>query len=152
MPERRAHRHAAHAPWTYVLATLAWSWTLWGVLAVTGLDWRRGVGAVLYALGGLGPVLAASTLVALGRADERLGEFWRRCLDPRRMAPQWWLVVLAIAVLPALAARAATRGDDGLLVAAPTAFLLVGALAGWAASWPAPSSTAGSTKRRRPRP
>ena len=120
-----------HAPWWFLALTLTWTWTLWGVAAVTATDWRVPHALALFVLGGLGPLLVASLLVATGRAHETPGEFWRRALDPRRLALRWWAALTALAVLPPLLLRLATTGTtDEVAVAAPAAFLLVGALAG----------------------
>lgn len=129
MPSPRSDRR--HAPWLYVATTLAWTWTLWGLLAVTEIDWQSGAGSVIFLLGGLGPALTATMLVGLGRADESVRAFWRRCLDPRLVSLRWWMILVGVAVLPAAAARllSAPR-DEGLLVTAPTLFLVVGLLAG----------------------
>jgi uncharacterized protein len=125
------HAPKRHAPWVYLAATLAWTWACWGGAAATAGDWLEPHALVLFVLGGLGPLLVAAVLVGLGHADESLPEFWRRALDPRRMAARWWLGVTALAVLPPLVVRLGVEGTgDGLLAAGPAAFLVVGALAG----------------------
>ena len=125
LPSRR------HAPWVHLAATLLWTWICWGGAAVTADDWLEPHALVLFVLGGLGPLLVATVLVGLGHADESLSEFWRRALDPRRMAARWWLVVTALAVLPPLVVRLGVDGPGGgIVVTGPVAFLVVGALAG----------------------
>jgi uncharacterized protein len=120
-----------HAPWAYLAATLAWTWACWVGAAVTADDWLEPHALVLFALGGLGPLLVAAVLVGLGHADEPLAEFWRRALDPRRLAARWWLAITALAVLPPLLVRLGAQGTGGgLVTAGPVAFLVVGALAG----------------------
>jgi uncharacterized protein len=122
---------ARHAPWLYVGTTLAWTWALWGLAAAIGDGWLDPASLALFALGGLGPLVVAGALVGLGRAAEAPGAFWRRALDPRAMSGRWWLVVLALAVLPPLVVRLASHvPEEGLLAPGPLAFLVVGALAG----------------------
>jgi uncharacterized protein len=122
---------AAHAPWWFFGLTIGWTWALWGSAALTTDDWLEPHSLVLFVLGGAGPLLAALLLVGRGRADESLGSFCRRAVDPRVLAPRWWLAITTLAVLPPAVVRFGVHGPgDGLAVAAPAAFLLVGALAG----------------------
>jgi uncharacterized protein len=130
-PRPSADARGRHAPWVHLAATLAWTWACWGGAAATADDWLEPHALVLFVLGGLGPLLVATVLVGLGHADESLSEFWRRALDPRRMAARWWLVVTALAVLPPLVVRLGTQGAaGGIVTVGPVAFLVVGALAG----------------------
>ncbi len=124
-------RERAHAPWLFLALTLAWTWPLWGLAGLVADDWLTGPSLVLFALGGLGPLLVAAALVALGYAGQSPAAFWRRALDPRVLPARWWVVVLGLALLPPLLVRMAGRGaDEALLAPGAVAFLVVGALAG----------------------
>jgi uncharacterized protein len=130
--EDAAERHrSGHAPWWFLCLTLGWTWACWVTAAVTAGHWLEPHAVVLFVLGGAGPLLASTLLVALGHADEPLASFLRRALDPRVMPPRWWLALTALAVLPAAAVSLGVRViGDGTPVVAPVAFLVVGALAG----------------------
>jgi uncharacterized protein len=125
----------APAPWAFLLGTLAWTWTLIGLAALTGRSLADPVGALLLLAGGVGPVVIACLLIALGCWDHRLdagpGAFLRRCFDPRTLPARHYLVVLGligvIALLPALLDRSA---DWRTFAAGPAAFLLIGAVFG----------------------
>ena len=120
-----------YSPWLFLGLTIIWTWTIWGLAAAWGGQLPGALRLALYAAGGFGPALVASVLVGLGLADESLGTFWRRALDPTRLPARGWLALLALALLPPLLLRLATEGfEGGLLASAPLRFLLVGALAG----------------------
>jgi uncharacterized protein len=124
-------RPRGYAPWGFLLACLAWSWTWWGLAAALPGPWLAGPSLALFVLGGLGPLLVAAVLVGLGHAAESPAPFWRRAVDPRGVAPRWWVVVVALATLPPLLARLLSGPAGGpLLDPGPLAFLVVGALAG----------------------
>ncbi len=122
-----------HAPWLFLFATLAWSWSFWAIaVAAGGMD-GGALGPLSYAAGGFGPAIVASWLVRRGRADESLSGFWRRALDPRRVSARVWVAVLLLAVLPPLTVRLLVHGIDGATIELGAAgFLLVGAIAGLA--------------------
>lgn len=118
----------------FFMLTLAWSWGFWGVLILTGYDWTSGVGVLLYALGGIGPLVAAATLVAKHPEPEAARRFWHRVFDARRISLAWWLVILGIAFLPnviphLVPGRGRVEIDRGFAL---VAMLLVAVLAGLA--------------------
>lgn len=120
-----------YAPWVFLLACLAWSWTWWGLAAASPGPWLAGPSLALFVLGGLGPLVVAALLVGRGHATESPASFWRRAVDPRRVAWRWWVVVAALATLPPLLVRLLSGPAEGpLLAPGPLAFLVVGALAG----------------------
>lgn len=92
--------------------TVVWTWSLWGAAIVLGTTAAAlsPLTLALVSVGGLGPVLTASVLVAAGRSHESLGAFWRRIVDPRGVRPVWWAAVAAVALLPALAGRVVAGG------------------------------------------
>lgn len=80
---------------------------------------------VLLSVGGLGPALTASILVARGRSPHTLAGFWRRVVDPRGIAWHWYAAILSVAVLPVLAGRLVAGPAATAPTPAPVAGVLV---------------------------
>lgn len=79
---------------TFTLLTFAISWTVWGLIAATGLDINADLTAgVAYVVGGFGPALAGAILT---RRGSKASDLWPRILEPRRIRPVWWGVVLLL--------------------------------------------------------
>lgn len=84
---------------------------------------------LLWAAGGVGPVLIATLLVHRhGRPVQR--DFWQRVRDPRRVSARWWLAIAALAVLPYLVGRLSGPGDGPWLHFGALGFLMAGLAAG----------------------
>jgi hypothetical protein len=77
--------------------TLLWAWAFWWLAVFLGVAWPEPAALLLFALGGIGPVLVASVLVHRGDSRERLRDFWLRVVDPRRIPPAWHLAILLVA-------------------------------------------------------
>lgn len=124
------------APWLYLFGTLAWTWAFWGSALLTGRAWLALPNLVLYVLGALGPLGVALLLVGSGRWDEKLPAFLRRTFHPGSLTPRWYGYVVGLVLLraglPVLLAALLLEGGltDRVALTAPTAFLLVGLLAG----------------------
>jgi uncharacterized protein len=97
----------------FLYLTFLWSWGFWGVLVLTGAEWTEYPAVLLYALGGTGPTVAALTLVVIGRGVEPPGAFWRRMIDIRRISPRWYLVIVAVALVPNAIAKVLPAGEGG---------------------------------------
>lgn len=79
---------------TFTLLTFAISWTLWALIAATGLEINTNLTAGLaYVVGGFGPALAGAILV---RRSAKPSDLWPRILQPQRIRPVWWGVVLLL--------------------------------------------------------
>jgi membrane protease YdiL (CAAX protease family) len=79
---------------TFTLLTFAISWTLWALIAATGLDINTNLTAGLaYVVGGFGPALVGAILV---RRSAKPSDLWPRILQPQRIRPVWWGVVLLL--------------------------------------------------------
>jgi membrane protease YdiL (CAAX protease family) len=125
----------APAPWVFLFGTLAWTWSLIGLAALTGRSLADPVGALLLLAGGIGPVVVACLLIALGRWDRNLdagpAAFLRRCFDPHTLAARHYLTVLGlIAVIALLPVLLDPSADWSTFAAGPAAFLLIGAVFG----------------------
>ena len=73
------HPSTRRRPWLFFALALGWSWLLWIPLVLLGGSQLAFPGILLYALGGLGPPLAAIFLlyrVHPPRAGETTGAGW----------------------------------------------------------------------------
>lgn len=78
----------------FTVLTFAISWTVWGLIAATGLDINADLTAgVAYVVGGFGPALAGAILA---RRGSEAADLWPRILEPQRIRPVWWGVVLLL--------------------------------------------------------
>lgn len=106
----------------YVVVTFAWTWSAWWSAAV----FSQLPGLLLFATGGLGPLVGAVwTVRRRDRAYRRA--FARRLWDPRGIPAPWWLALVAVAAGPALLGASVARAV-GAAATAPT--YTVGAVAG----------------------
>lgn len=130
------YRRGQPAPWLYLFGTLAWTWAFWGAALFTGREWTAPPTLVLFVLGTLGPMGVALLLVASGHWEESLAAFLRRTFHPAALPPRWYGYIVALVLLraglPVLLAALLLEGgiSDRLTLSAPTAFLVVGLLAG----------------------
>lgn len=118
------------APWLMLGGTVAWSWVFWWLAAATGRPGLSFPTALLMIAGFVGPLVVPALLIMGGRWDEPLGRFLRRSFDPRTLPPRWWLVSLGLAVVIAAGPMAVDPGTSLTIATGPTAFLLIGFLAG----------------------
>jgi uncharacterized protein len=107
MPGRSA---AASEARRFFGLTFLWAWAFWWLAVFLGVAWPEPAALLLFALGGIGPVLMASVLVHRGASGERLGEFWLRVIDPRRVPLPWYLAILLVAAGPPVLARLLDAG------------------------------------------
>ncbi|QDG49390.1 CPBP family intramembrane metalloprotease [Persicimonas caeni] len=120
------------APWLYLFGTMGWTYLFLGVVAFSGEGMYSFPLGLLTLLGGLGPAVVATLLVATGRWDERLDRsaraYWRRCFDPRSLSAGGYLwvfgLVLVLAGGPLIFDPEALGG--GVFSPGPLVFLLVG--------------------------
>jgi membrane protease YdiL (CAAX protease family) len=114
------------SPWAYfaLVYILSWGFTIPAALSGVSLD-QSPVLMVIYALGGLGPALAAILLTYLTRGREGRRDYWRRIVDLRRIPLKWYgvifLTVPAITGLAALVDR--LLGGQGLRLEAAARLL-----------------------------
>jgi membrane protease YdiL (CAAX protease family) len=79
----------------YTLLTFAISWTLWALIAGTGLDINTNLTVGLAAvIGGFGPTLAG--VILLQRSHGQRSDLWQRIVQFRRIRPVWWGVALLL--------------------------------------------------------
>jgi uncharacterized protein len=114
----------------YVALAFGWTWAFWWGAVLLDVPWDSPAGAGLFAVGGVGPVLAAAVLVHRGRYPEPPRVFWRRVVDGRGVAPRWWAAVAGIALLPALVGRVVLGGDGPWLELGALTVLVTGLVAG----------------------
>jgi uncharacterized protein len=115
------------SPLRYLALTFGWTWSWWWGAVLLDVAWLSPAGGVMFALGGVGPVLAAAVLVQRGRHPDTPREFWRRLLDGGRVRRQVWAAVLVLALLPAVVGRA-VDGSGGSWIELGAAAVLVTAV------------------------
>jgi uncharacterized protein len=113
----------------FVAATFGWSWSVWGIAIASGRSWGDPLTLGLWAVGALGPVVAASLLARRGHHRRPLGEFWRSVLVPR-LSLQVGLALVALAAAPYLLAGLPAQGMVSLRGEMHLGFLAAGLAAG----------------------
>jgi membrane protease YdiL (CAAX protease family) len=78
---------------------LGWSWLFWIPIAVFGINVTMLPGVLLFAIGGLGPVLSAIILTLMTRSREKWQDYWRRVIDFKRIPLKWYAVIFLLAPL-----------------------------------------------------
>jgi uncharacterized protein len=86
----------ANKPWLFFALALGWSWLLWIPVAALGMSQLAFPGFALYALGGLGPTLAAIFLLYRAHQPGDRYDYWRRVVDFRRIGLIWYTVILLL--------------------------------------------------------
>lgn len=130
-------RRGQPAPWLYLLAVIAWTWTFHGLIVLSGQRLFDFPAVLLGLAGALGPSVVAGSLVAAGFWDPALDRnvvgFFRRALDPRVLPWRWYvwilLFVLTLSVVPVLLDPGTLR-VEGLIERGPRFFLIVGLVFG----------------------
>lgn len=76
----------------YILITFGVSWSLWGLIALTGMNINENLTVGLaYVLGGFGPAIAG--IILAQRNPTSSLDFWTRLLQPKRIKPKWWSII-----------------------------------------------------------
>jgi membrane protease YdiL (CAAX protease family) len=129
------HTSQPRFPWLYLALAYAFAWVFWIPVALTGQDYKSSPLLVAALLAGVfGPGLAAIILTYFRGDKAAWQDFWRRTLDPRRIRPVWYLIVLLLwpaLHLMAIVANAMLGGDPPdfsllrELVSEPAAVLVV---------------------------
>jgi uncharacterized protein len=118
------------APFLYFLFTFAWTWLFWWSAAVSGVSWGSPTTFVLYAAGGVGPVLTAGCLVHFREGLDARRSFWRSVIDWRRIPALWWPLILVLAVAPYVVGRLVTGSEGPWLGVGASTVLVSGVVAG----------------------
>jgi membrane protease YdiL (CAAX protease family) len=84
----------------FILATFAFTWTLFSIVIFSGQSNQDFPAMLLYILGGCAPSLVAIFFVWRTFNKEQRDDFWSRVINPRRIKPVWWVVSLV--VIPAV--------------------------------------------------
>jgi membrane protease YdiL (CAAX protease family) len=87
------------SPWPFFVMALGWSWLFWIPIAVFGINVTMLPGVLLFAIGGLGPVLSAIILTLMTRSREKWQDYWRRVIDFKRIPLKWYAVIFLLAPL-----------------------------------------------------
>lgn len=109
MGSRRARRdrvlRAQREVRLFFLLTFRYSWTLWGLAALSRRDASKPPAALLHVLGGIGPSLIGGLMVQRCETREGRRDFWQRVVDPRRIPLPWYSAIAAAPACPTLLTR-----------------------------------------------
>ena len=80
--------------WAFLLLAYGITWAFWIPAALLGQDVMSFPTLLLHTIGGFGPSLAG--IIMIYRTCDRAGrkDFWRRCVDFRRVGWRWVLLIL----------------------------------------------------------
>jgi membrane protease YdiL (CAAX protease family) len=92
------------SPWLFFALVYGWSWLFWIPAVLSGLKDEPPVPILFFALGGVGPMIAAIALTYLTQAQEGRRDYWRRVIDFKCISPRWHAVILF--TVPAITALA----------------------------------------------
>lgn len=82
------------SPIKFILATFAFTWTLFSIVIFSGQSKQDFPAMLLYILGGCAPSLVAIFFVWRTFNKEQRREFWSRVINLRRIKPFWWVISL----------------------------------------------------------
>ena len=83
--------------WGFLAFSHGWTWLFWGVVVASGADvWDEPWATTLFAIGGLGLPLGGVVMTRSVAGRDGLRDLGRRLVDPTRIAPRWWLVILGL--------------------------------------------------------
>ena len=106
----RATRNGASSPstsnslWLFFVLVFCWTWSFWIVAAISGTSSQTPFGTTLILLGLLGPMLGGIGFAWFRQSRESWLDYWSRILDPKRVRPGWYLIIVAF--VPGLMALA----------------------------------------------
>lgn len=91
--------------WLFFVLTFGWTWAFWIPAAALRLESDQPPVSILVALGGIGPTVAALSLLYASREGRDRRDYWRRVVGWRRIKARWYAVtLLAVPLVIALAA------------------------------------------------
>lgn len=101
--------------WRFLLFSHGWTWAFWAIPLVRGGSAWSIPNVLFLAVGGLGVPLGGIALTAREGGRAGLRDLGWRLVDPRRIAPSWWGVIVLLFPLATLAGAgaAALLGGDG---------------------------------------
>jgi uncharacterized protein len=120
----------------FLALTVAWTWVFWWLVVVLRQPISEPVAGVLFAVGGAGPMLVALGIVATRYDRVQRRDFFARIVDPRRIGPLWWPVILllpalvtllSIGIWHLLSGQVVVLDNPGRLLASPLALLWMAA-------------------------
>jgi uncharacterized protein len=126
----RSPHSSTFRPWWFLTITFGWTWAFWWSAVWSGRAWSDPLVFALFALGGVGPLLSAVVLLRATSSREAQLDFWRRLLDVRRLRFRWWVLVVVVALLPAVLGRSVTGGDGAWLAPGAGLVLVTAVVAG----------------------
>jgi len=83
--------------WGFLAFSHGWTWLFWGVVVAAGANvWAEPWATAVFAIGGLGLPLGGVVMTRSVAGRTGLRDLGRRLIDPTRIGPRWWLVILGL--------------------------------------------------------
>jgi membrane protease YdiL (CAAX protease family) len=83
--------------WGFLAFSHGWTWLCWGVVVASGAHvWGEPWATAVFAIGGLGLPIGGVVMTWSVAGRDGLRGLGRRLVDPTRIAPRWWLVILGL--------------------------------------------------------
>ena len=92
----RIMKEGENEHWNFLLITFAFSWGLWSIPVLAGLDISHPLTIACFALGGIAPSTTGIILAKTGGSREYWTDFLRRTLSFRQISLSWWGIMLLI--------------------------------------------------------
>ncbi len=122
-------------PWIFLLGTIIWTWILYSIPIITGGNLFRFFYVLLYALGGLGPLIVSAVLIAnnMWDRDSSVSSFIKLSLDPRTLSLRWYTIIVLLVIVLTIGPLFFEPNklvEEGLFEYLNILFLLIGAIFG----------------------
>lgn len=81
-------------PWLFFCLVFGWSWAFWIATAAAGISVLSTFGKGLELVGLLGPMLGGIGFAYFTQNREGWRDYWSRIVDPTRIPPRWYLIIV----------------------------------------------------------
>lgn len=88
----------------YFILCLGWSWLFWGLIILSGRSIWTYKNLSLFAIGGLGPMMAGIYMTGIIKGRKGLNRLGNRIVDPQRIKGRWWWIIVLLFPLVTLIA------------------------------------------------
>lgn len=99
--------------WGFLALSHGWTWGFWAVAAARGMSVWQMPATVFFLIGGTGVILGGVVMSRVTYGPAGLRTLGRRLVDPARIGPRWWAVILLLYPVLTLAAAGLALVLDG---------------------------------------